>query len=723
MKKYLNVFFFISLAIAVFFFFYVNLSLDVIMLFLPLKIFFGFWLTKGVVPWFNPYIFAGVPFLFDIGLGNFHPFNVFFLLPYPFSYALWSGSTALVFLTGFFLFFRKFARTDRFAFLLTIILFLSGSGFFIRMGNPTMLLPVSHYGLFFYSLSFLGKKKNKLFPYIIGVSLILSGHIQYVFYGCILGFIICLVFYRQSLKTILRYFFVLGILTSWYFIMSLPLIFSSTRFYVDKVSTDTGPIKALQMIELAFPFFFGEVVSGSKWNAGFTNVVPVSLFFTVFLAFLIIGKKISKARLSVLALLLISALGLIKPPFFRGAGQVFILFHIVGLTIIAEREKEIGRLLTKNLSNGKARLVFLLIFLLLAAGIIFFSSGYFYDMFSSIYKIVKKNPPSLFFDRLTVLAIGRLIAKSLVFAMLIPAGILSAGFLKKRTVWVVIFAVVLIEGTLINTGYNYYVPAGRIVPKVSFGNMDLVNYRYQSALEVTPYVSFVNYVFNVYFQQPPFAKSKTFIDDREKKTLDLFDGYVSFILPSWTSVYRIKSVQGYNTFVPKRIADYFKNPSGDYMREYAEIIKQNPYFAQSEKGSSINTIELSRVTWSDRRWQELSVRYVKKNVNVLTEKKDARPIYAFVEADGGYRSLEPVYEDPNKTVFTVKKEDTGRRVDLNINPEGFLVKLDNQYLTYAKTAVGLSFVVGKPGRLEVYYSPVHHLAQLLEKYGIIKAHE
>ncbi|MEK7079029.1 MAG: hypothetical protein AAB929_03070, partial [Patescibacteria group bacterium] len=93
----LPIWIFIGISTLLFFFylFFINLSTDTIILFLAQKLFLGKWLVKGVIPLFNPHIFLGVPFLFDVGMGNLHPFNLFFALPYPYSFALWSAATSM----------------------------------------------------------------------------------------------------------------------------------------------------------------------------------------------------------------------------------------------------------------------------------------------------------------------------------------------------------------------------------------------------------------------------------------------------------------------------------------------------------------------------------------------------------------------------------------------------------------------------------------------------
>jgi hypothetical protein len=155
---------------------------------------------ERIVPLYNPHIFAGIPFLFDPGMGHLHPLNLFFVLPYPFSFSLWVGATTLLYLGGFYLFFRKSSSSPEMSLIFSLILFFSGSGF-LRISNPTIFAVIAHYGLFLYSLSSLkGNKKDMLFPFVAGVLMTLSGHLQFVVYGYILGFITALFHFRHSIS-------------------------------------------------------------------------------------------------------------------------------------------------------------------------------------------------------------------------------------------------------------------------------------------------------------------------------------------------------------------------------------------------------------------------------------------------------------------------------------------------------------------------------------------
>lgn len=721
----IGIFIVISTFLFFFYLFFINLSTDTIILFLAQKLFLGKWLARGIIPLFNPHIFLGVPFLFDVGMGNLHPFNLFFILPYPYSFALWSAATSLLFLVGFYLLFGIFSKDKKHSLLLTLILFFSGSGFFLRMNNPTIFSVIAHYGVFAYSLYKLkdGTKKSFLISLFFGLLLTLSGHIQFVLYGYLLGFLLSVFYFKNSFKKTLFYFVILALLSSWYYLFSLPLILESTRLTLRKDYIETGPIYFLQFIQLFFPFVWGYVENGSKWGVGPTNVLLSSVVVSLGLIVTIIQRKIDVISTVLLALLLIFSLGFVNLPFFRGPGQIFILIHIITLIVLARNEK-----ILTVFSNNKVVRLFGYMGVIFTLGVLFFISPFFSALFIKGYKILKHGQESLFFDLNTVRAIGKLTALS--FVPLVLFGIIL--FINKkwtRNIQTSLILFVIIEGVLLNFFHNFFAPARLFLnnssplPQVTNSQ----NYRVQTASDVVPYTGFHNYMGNVLFR-PPYSKEPPVITDKESQTFSALKNIFDTIPSSWAMVEGINTVQGYNTFVPQKLAHYFDKPSTDYRREYAYIIERNSLFAQSEKGSHINAIESSRITLGDPRWGELGVRYfisdrpLKKYTLIFQaenkyyyENTDAAPVKHYTGIDGKISIATPYYEDPNQIIFDIKKEDVGKKLVIIINPNGFVVEQNEKKIEVEKQDFKLIIPIKEVGILKVYYSPLLHLIEVIRK--------
>lgn len=716
---------FIGISTFVFFFylFFINLSTDTIILFLAQKLFLGKWLAKGIIPLFNPHIFLGVPFLFDVGMGNLHPFNLFFLLPYPYSFALWSAATSLLFLVGFYKLFGLFSKDKKHALLLTLILFFSGSGFFLRMNNPTIFSVIAHYGIFAYSLSKLKDSSNKSFfiALFFGLLLTLSGHIQFVLYGYILGLILSLFYFKNSFKKTIFYFFILALFTSWYYLLSLPLILESTRLTLRKDYIETGPIYILQFAQLFFPYMWGYVQNGSKWGVGPTNVLLSSIVLSLGLIVAIIKQRVDATSIAILSPLLLFSLGLVNLPFFRGPGQIFILIHILVLIVLAKNEK-----ILELFSKDKIVRLFGYIGVLLVFGVLFLISPIFSALFVKGYKILKHGQESLFFDLSTIQAIGKLIALS--FAPLILFSLtlsINKKWIKNIQTSLIVF--VIIEGVLLNSYHNFFAPSRLFIKNNSSlpGVINTQNYRIQTGSDVIPYTGFHNYMGNVLFR-PPFSKEPAVITDKESQSFNSLKNTFESIPSSWAMVEGVDAVQGYSTFVPKNLAHYFDKPSVDFRQEYAYILERNSLFAQSEKGSHINSIESSRITLNDPRWSELGVRYfisdrpVKKYILITQinnmffyENKNAVSIYRFIDKSKKEHITTPIYTDPNKIIFNINKENIGNELVIIMNPNGFVVELNGKKVKTEKKDFKLIIPIKEVGILKVYFSPLSHLMEML----------
>lgn len=708
----------LSIAVGGFYFFFVNLSTDTIILFLAQKMFLGKWIARGIVPFFNPHIFAGVPYLFDPGMGHLHPFNLFFLLPYPYSFSLWVFAATLLFVLGFYFFFLKSGSNKTVSILFTLILFFSGSGF-IRLNNPTIYGVIAHYGIFLLALAQLKSKKGGYgWSLLAGILMTLSGHLQFVVYGYLLGFIIALVHWKVPLRKIILFFFLLGLSVSWYFVLSLPLVLSSTRIGAGDGYAGIGPIAPLQLLELVFPFFLGYVRNGSSWNAGPTAVLLISLLAVFLFAGNVVRGKIGKVYLWILAGLFVLSLGVVPIPFFRGAGQIWIMIHILALTALAGVKDVYGFVLSPKLKPYYLALALAGVLLCL-----FFATPVFPLLFAKGYAVLKHGAVNLFWDHKTTGAVGQLVGMSFLLVAIFALSLYAAYRTKKSPLALILF--VVFEGFAVNFFHGYFIPASVLAPVPRSVLAHVTGFRIQSSPDVIPYTGFHTYMGALLFR-PPFSKEKPMIDAQEEKTYLKLRETLSFYPGSWVMTGGLNGIQGYNTFVPKKIAALFTPVSADYKTEYAYIIARNSTFTDTSKISHINALDTSRVTLNDPRWQELGVRYfisdrplpkynliAKDSGRLFYENPATLPIYR-LESGKTVAAKTPAYQDPNEMVFDLKKEDTGKTLVVIINPDGFEAALNGKPVPLQKNGFRLEIPVTSPGRLKVFYSPLLHLRETLQ---------
>ena len=715
-----------SVGIFVFYLFFINFSSDTIILFLSNKLFFGRWLVRGVFAWFNPSIYLGIPVAFDLALGNFHPFSLFFLLPYPVSFAVWMGAVSLVFLTGFYAFFKTYTKTHLFAFILTLILFFSGSGY-MRSNNPTIFIVIAHFGWFCYFLTSL-KRKGISLPFILtGVLMALAGHIQFVLYGYMLALLIGLVILRLPWRKVLLHFLIIGIGISWYLALSIPLFLRSTRITTDVSYLTTGRLLIPHLFIFLFPLFFGYLQNGSFWNVGPTTVPIVSLLFSFFLIAISTQTVFRKVwcDIVILGTFLISAFGVFNFPLFRDPSQVIVLFHIWGLLYIARYETSIisiVRALPLRIIGivGSACSFLLFLFLYTSA----FSS-----VFIRVYTILKHRPPNLFFDAATIHAIGQVIGLNFVIYIVLFLLLFAISFLHnkqgKKYVVYVLCIFVLFEGLFVNYFHSYFIRQSILTKKYPLpGPLQTNLYRVQTGADVIPYFGFHMYMSSVLFR-PPFSKEPPLITPKEEKDRTYLQYLMSFYPSTWGMTYGLQAVQGYNTFVPQTLANYFKKPSDDYEQVYGAIIKRNNLFGNSEKGLAINGIETSRITLTDPRWEALGVRYFisdrpltkyklleQKNGKYIYEDEWALPLYRLSDGDT-LTTKRPVYTDPNGWKFMITPDEVGEELQISINPGGFVAKLNGKEIPVTKDTFVLHIPLHATGTLTVTYSPIRHLQETI----------
>jgi len=723
----LSFFVLVSIASAIFYYFHVNFSIDLIILFLAEKIYLGKWLARGIIPLFNSHIYAGIPFLFDVGMGNLHPFNIFFILSYPLSFSVWIFASFLLMLSGFYFFFRQFTKTSIFALICVLIFFFSGSGYW-RINNPTIFLVIAHFGFYFYFLRDLIKKTFSFRFILLGILIALSGHIQFVLYGYILSILIAIFVYKISFKRLFLNYLILGIGISGYFILSLPIVINSTRITSDKDYITMGRLPIQQVIEFLLPLFFGYVKNGSSWNVGQTFVVLISSLFTFFLLILGINHNKEK-RMSdwlIMVFFLLCSFGLFNFPFFRAPSQILLLFHIWGLIYISGNEQNLRALIEKKLNLRFIAPVGLVISICTYS---FFSTSLFSKLFVWVYTFIKKRPPNLFFDLTTIQAIGKLIGLNfIIYIALFTLLLILGNRHKKKYLFPILIIFILFEGIFVNYFHNYFIPQDVIIKKFSLPPLkNAAVYRIQTGADVIPYFGFHNYMGSMLFR-PPFSKEKSFITPDEEKYRTYLTHIMSFYPSTWSMTYGLSAVQGYNTFVTKDIADYFKESSSDYGNEYSYIIKRNNLFGQSEKGLAINGIETSRVTLNDPRWEKLGVRYFlsdrplkkytlleKSNGRYIYENSKTLPIYRIT--DGNVISaMPPYYNDPNQWKFHITQNKIGKEFQMVMNPGGFIATLNGKEILIKKEKFLLRIPLHEQGDLIVRYSPILHLVESVMKF-------
>jgi len=526
----------------------------------------------------------------------------------------------------------------------------------------------------------------------------------------------------MSLKKTVLFFILLAFSTSWYYIFSLPLVMDSTRLGAGKEYADIGSIRPLQHLQLILPFYLGMIQNGSSWNAGPTTVILSSLLLVFLFIRTIYKRKIASYYVIILSICIFLSLGILNIPFFRGAGQIWVIIHIIILIIVASYKDSIALLVEERWRKSYLLLIFFSI-----TAFVFFVSPLFPLLFQNGYAMLKHGAVSLFFTLDTVRAIGRLMGLSF-----IPMGLLGfmmyAGSMNKKYGIYFLLLFVFIEGLLVNYFHGYFIPASALSVKTSFPkSIDAKTYRIQSTSDVIPYTGFHTYMSSIMFR-PPFSKEKSMIDLYEEQSYDKLKKTLVTIPTSWAAVANTYAVQGYNTFVPKKLATYFSNFSHNYQSEYSYIISRNEEFAKTTKTSHINALDTSRVTMNDDRWGRLGIRYIisdrplkkyelllKEGGTYYYEIESAPPIYRYIEGTDKETVAVPTYVNPNRVEFAISKKEISKKLVLIMNPKGFVAFQNGKEIPIEKGDFEMIIQPTQIGRLTVFYSPLRHLIEVFRK--------
>lgn len=251
-------------------------------------------LRSGMIPFWNPYQFMGMPFMAGMKPMVFYPLNLFFGLGETTSWHL-----LLVFQlvgAGFFMYMLVRELTKN-----TAAAMLSGISFaysslmvglleFGSDGNAIIWLP-----LFLYAAKKYFDTKKGIYLPMLGVSIacaVFAGHLQYVGYELIVTCVFILIYGMKVHAKIASYIhlalagiFGFGI-SAIQILPSLEMFTHSYRGIADSYSVFAdGLLKPFQLVRLLAPDFFGhpatrDLTMGYIEQCGYFGIVP--LFFTVY---------------------------------------------------------------------------------------------------------------------------------------------------------------------------------------------------------------------------------------------------------------------------------------------------------------------------------------------------------------------------------------------------------------------------------------------------------
>ncbi|PJC42601.1 MAG: hypothetical protein CO040_03600 [Candidatus Pacebacteria bacterium CG_4_9_14_0_2_um_filter_36_8] len=670
-------------------------------LMMPGKIFTAEWLKQGVLPLWNPHVFAGMPWFSDINQSVIYPSTIFFIFfPPAIALNLLLISHALIAYGGMYLLVKHWLKDHWWA-LVAGGLWMFSTQVSGSMNNFSTVQSLVWLPLLSYLGLKLVKEKSAKILFALAVTLqFLGGYPQHVIYGIALAVGLSLfVWLRENNKTNFStwtksWFFpwtITALLTlllsaiAW--IPFTEMLFKSTRMEQTTTQALVGSLQPAMLIKFVLPYFFDNPASGMKWGPAWSGQPNVGIYVTwlgllalatsffVTLTKLINRKKLVKEDQETLLFFLITLFSLIFSlgqylPGFEFIQKLFPLFRIArypSMVMIVTNVVMIlwaVRALQKwQLSKQQFRLWLLFgigLFIASLFGLLGWHYGFewawhWLDSFVS-FSLSSGSFHTLERDKIIVFEILRNILFNSIFFI---ASIYFFWTKKTRIV-----ALILVLELLVNTQGLFYFAPNKIYDLVTPNSQQLLqkmgmesdenkpfHYRALTRNSNMPYTDYGSY-WEAMVVRVPFSDS--FVDEQElvdfKHVQNLRDG----MTPDWNMVFGLPVVNGYATLLPSDYAKIWQvtdqprinfvdqiNPNNKLLDDWAvKYYLVDSWFKLDE---DLSNFSLIGVVGEDNRWWVL-------------ERPTALDRFRF--------------EDNSIQGITAKKETPGR-VDLVINNEGY----------------------------------------------------
>ena len=258
---------------------------------IPLGYFLIDSIKNHIFPFWNPYIFTGIPFAADLNLGIFNPLNLLYFF-FSSARALTLQSILDLFLIGIFqyLFLRQIKFPKLAALIGAIVFMLSGSVFSFT-GNIAVLHPIVYIPLLFlFAKRYVENKNTRNFIYVVFIQFlqVISGHPQITYYTI---FFICLFFLFYLKGNLLRKVILIGsyislslMLSSFLLLPFFQYVLEANRPTSSLAYATTGSFTLPRLLIVFFPTFFGTKLAGNWWGVqamllGYIGVAPLLLLW------------------------------------------------------------------------------------------------------------------------------------------------------------------------------------------------------------------------------------------------------------------------------------------------------------------------------------------------------------------------------------------------------------------------------------------------------------
>ena len=556
-------------------------------LMVPGKLFTVAWLKQGILPLWNPLLFAGISWIGDINQSVVYPSTILFLLLSP---ATALNTTvifhlALTFVGAYFLA-RRLIFSQKAAHLVAIL------------WSCSLQIAVSIHNIAtLQTLSFLpwivwagvSTRYNLRFSVLLGALIALQlfgGYPQYVLYAVAFSFVLSFVLQREVRRMPIKRFwkFVRGWMLAGVVAVGasavvwmpfLPTLADSTRVIQSLDQAAAGSLQFGELIHMLLPAFFYSPIDGIRWGP-LWNAEPNAVVYFGWFGLLLLGYSLryfKRAPLFVRTLWIVIGVSLLfafgealpwfsflnKVPLLsasRGASGILQLASLAGALVIGW---SFDQLKFKNTLRWRALL----------------RMAVFTAVLTSLVWLLVQIAFSQIWHAMDVVLSGRL--SSSVFHTLERDLLLTANILRSVTIMSVLLALTLffwqrkklylvlacvaLDVALGSAGMFFFAPnqiyttdahANEIVSLMQ--NSDLAQYRVLTRNYNTPYTDFGAYWDALAVRQP---FSDSYIDAQEIAEYNHLQRMRSGATPDWNLAFNVPIITGYTTLLPLDVQQRF----------------------------------------------------------------------------------------------------------------------------------------------------------------------
>lgn len=550
-------------------------------LMVPGKLYSASWLSKGIIPLWNPTQFAGLSWVGDINQSLFYPSTLLFVVFHP-TTALNINLLLHVFLSfmGAYFLAREFSpKLSSYSWILAAVFWSFSPQFAGSLNNLATTQSLSYVPWVVLVFLHVGKnKKGSLFyaPAIVTLQL-LGGYPQHVLFSVVFGIAASIFMYQAHYKKLLIVAMLSVMLSSWIWLPFIQTIRQSTRTVQTLEQAQTGALHIDDFVKIISPVFFDNPSVGYKWGPAWNRPTNLFLYFSwlglIVLAMNIFKQKKDKTNLFLLVTTVICVLLAFGSSFplysiiqkipiinsSRGASTILVLATLTGSLLVSRAifqykvTKSFGQLIRA-------------VFILSTTAVFFWIMVTTY--FSEFWKLIDSNLGGLLtssafhtIEKDYVLAYHILMTTIFQGVMLILSSLL---FVRRR--YILLVVLLAIDLTFFSKQYYFFGPKEVYEVPSSYELLSHVrdtlgnNFRILTRNYNVPYTDFGAYA-DALIVRKPFSDS--FVDEEEMANFSIALNMKEILTPGWNSPVNISTINGYTTLLPELIDFEFNSSNNE----------------------------------------------------------------------------------------------------------------------------------------------------------------